>query len=103
MALPKACLPALSAAEYLAIERASDIRHEFLDGLVYAMAGESPDHSTICYNLAVSTGTQLKDKPCRGFSPNMKVKAGPSGLFAYPDLMIVCGQAKFQDEHGDVL
>ena len=42
MALPEAFLPAFSAAEYLAIERASEIRHEFLDGLVYAMAGESP-------------------------------------------------------------
>jgi Uma2 family endonuclease len=103
MALPQEFLPAITAEQYLELERTSEIRHEFLEGLVYAMAGESPDHSTICFNLAAITGPQLRDKPCRGFSPNMKVRAGLGGLYAYPDLMIVCGEAKFHDKHGDVL
>src|SRR5215813_1491951 len=103
MALPPQLLPAIPAEKYLELERASEIRHEFLDGLVYAMAGESPDHSTICFNLAAITGSQIKEKPCRGFSPNMKERAGIGGLYAYPDLMIVCGDAKFHDEQGDVL
>lgn len=103
MALPQQFLPAITAQQYLVLERASEIRHEFLDGLVYAMAGETPDHSTICFNLATTIGSQIREKPCRGFSPNMKVRAGLGGLFAYPDLMIVCGQAQFHDEHGDVL
>ena len=103
MALAENFLPSISPEQYLEIERHSEIRHEFLEGLVYAMAGETPDHSTICFNLATITGSQIKNKPCRGFSPNMKVRAGASGLFAYPDLMIVCGEAKFHDEHGDVL
>jgi len=93
----------LTTEEYLALERQSEIRHEFLDGFVYAMAGESPTHSTICFNLAVSVGSQLRDKPCRGFSPNMKVRAGEKGLYAYPDLMIVCGEPVSLDERGDVL
>ena len=99
MALPEQFLPAITAEQYLELERTSEIRHEFLDGLVYAMAGESPDHSTICFNLASAIGAQIRDKPCRGFSPNMKVRAGIGGLYAYPDLMIVCGN----DQHGDVL
>lgn len=103
MALPQQFLPSITAEQYLEIERASEIRHEFLDGLVYAMAGESPDHSRICFNLAAAIGAQLRNKPCEGFSPNMKVRAGLGGLYAYPDLMIVCGGAKFHDEHGDVL
>jgi len=104
MALPQQFLPTISAEQYLEIERFSETRHEFLDGVVYAMAGESPDHSTICFNLASIIGSQIRDKPCRGFSPNMKVRAGIGGLYAYPDLMIVCGEeAKFHDEHGDVL
>ena len=103
MALPQEYLPVLTGEEYLEIERFSEIRHEYLDGLVYAMAGESPDHSTICYNLNGITHAQLRNKPCRGFSPNMKVRAGLGGLYAYPDLMIVCGEAKFHDKHGDVL
>src|SRR6266480_8138424 len=103
MALPQQFLPTISAEQYLEIERFSETRHEFLDGVVYAMAGESPDHSTICFNLASIIGSQIRDKPCRGFSPNMKVRTGIGGLYAYPDLMIVCGKAMFHDEHGDVL
>src|SRR5438552_6841429 len=67
------------------------------------MAGESRDHSRICFNLAGIIQPQHKDTPCEGFSPNMKVRAGIGGLYAYPDLMIVCGEAKFHDEQGDVL
>src|SRR5712692_7895987 len=103
MALPQEYLPALTGEQYLEIERLSEIRHEFLDGLVYAMAGESRDHSRICFNLAGIIQPQLKGKPCEGFSPNMKVRAGIGGLYAYPDLMIVCGEAVFHDKHGDVL
>jgi Uma2 family endonuclease len=103
MALPHQFLPAITAEQYLQIERTSEIRHEFLDGLVFAMAGESPDHSTICFNLSTVLGAQIRHKPCRGFSPNMKVRTGLGDLYAYPDLMIVCGEAKFHDKHGDVL
>src|SRR5437667_1156359 len=103
MALPEQFLPAISAAQYLQLERVSEIRHEFLDGVMYAMAGESRDRSRICFNLAAIIGAQIRDKPYRGFSPNMKVRAGIGGLYAYPDLMIVCGEAKFHDKHGDVL
>lgn len=103
MPLPQAFLPAVTWEQYLELERPSEIRHEFLDGLVYAMAGESPDHSRICFNLTTTIGAQLRNKPCEGFSPNMKVRAGIGGLYAYPDLMIVCGEAQFHDQHGDVL
>src|SRR5437588_893412 len=103
MALPQQYLPALTAEKYLELERASAFRHEYLDGLMFAMAGESPDHSTICFNLAFITGSQTRDKPCRGFSPNMKVRTGLGDLYAYPDLMIVCGAPQFHDARGDVL
>lgn len=103
MALPQQFLPTIDAEQYLNFERGAEERHEFIDGVVYAMAGESPDHSTICFNLATSIGAQIRDKPCRGFSPNMKVRTGLGDLYAYPDLMIVCGEAQFHDQRGDVL
>lgn len=103
MALPQQFLPAFTAEQYLQLERASEMRHEFLDGLMYAMAGESRDHSRICFNLATEIGAQLKNGKCEGFSPNIKVRAGIGGLYAYPDLMIVCGEARFHDQQGDVL
>ncbi len=102
MSLPLA-MPVVTTREYLDIERRSEARHEYLDGMVYLMAGESPAHSTICFNLAVIVGEQLRGTPCRGFSPNMKVRAGEKGLYAYPDLAVVCGEPVFHDEHGDML
>jgi Uma2 family endonuclease len=102
MSLPKT-FPLFTPEDYLALERASEIRHEYLNGMVYAMAGESPEHSTICFNLSGIIHAQLKDKPCRGFSPNMKVRTDPSGLFAYPDLAVVCGEPLFHDDKRDVL
>jgi Uma2 family endonuclease len=102
MGLPKE-LPYFTPEEYLDIERESEIRHEYLDGYVYAMAGESPEHSLICFNLSVIVGLQLRGKPCQGYSPNMKVRTDPSDLFSYPDLAIVCGEPIYHDKRRDVL
>jgi len=102
MSLPRT-LPVFTAEEYLALERQSEIRHEFLDGTVYAMSGGRRAHSAICFNLAVSIGSQLRGTPCTGHSSDMKVRAGDASLFAYPDLTIVCGEPILHDDHGDVL
>jgi Uma2 family endonuclease len=100
-----------SAEEYLALERESEERHEYLDGEIYAMAGESPEHGAICTNLTRIISTQLLGSPCQVFSKDMKVRSGPTpkpgqttkGLYSYPDLLVVCGELKFHDEHRDVL
>jgi len=101
MALPRS--PHHSVDEYLAREREALTWHEYLDGQIYDMAGESLQHSRICINLAVEIGSQLKERECEALSPNMKVKAGDSGLFSYPDLTVVCGKPVFLDSHRDVL
>lgn len=95
--------PVFTIEKYLDFERFSPERHEFLDGNVYAMAGESPKHSTICFNLYGITHNQLRGKNCRGFSPNMKIATNERGLYSYPDLAIVCGQPIFHDQKSDVL
>lgn len=102
MGLPKE-LAYFTPEDYLYLERQSEIRHEYLDGHVYAMAGESPNHNIICFNLSVVVGSQLRNKPCRGFSPNMKVRTDPGDLFSYPDLTVVCGEPVYHDKRGDVL
>lgn len=102
MSLPYT-MPSFTPEEYLSLERAWDVRHEYLDGFVYAMAGESPAHSIICFNLNGILHPQLRGTRCRGFSPNMKVRAGERGLYAYPDLAVACGEPVFHDQHGDVL
>ncbi|MEA2176066.1 MAG: hypothetical protein QOD00_3658 [Blastocatellia bacterium] len=100
-----------SVEEYLALEREADERHEYLDGQIYAMAGESPEHGAICMNLSRIVSTQLLGKDCQAFSKDMKVRSGPirkpgqtmKGLFSYPDLLVVCGELKFHDQYRDVL
>ena len=97
--------------EYLALERESEERHEYLDGEIYAMAGESTQHADISVNLVRDVSTQLKGTPCRVWTKDSKVLSGPAikrsrstrGLFSYPDLVVVCGEPRFLDEHQDVL
>ncbi|MEK7724793.1 MAG: Uma2 family endonuclease [Acidobacteriota bacterium] len=95
--------PTVPVSEYLEMERMSEIRHEYLDGQVYMMAGESPRHSNICFNLYTAIGIRLRGKTCRGFSPNMKIATNNKGLYAYPDLAVVCGEPKYHDKKGDIL
>jgi len=97
--------------EYIAFERESEERHEYLDGLIYAMAGESNEHADISVNLVVELGSQLKGTPCRVWTKDSKVLSGPAirsyksvkGLFSYPDIVVVCGEPRFLDAHRDVL
>ena len=95
--------PIFSIESYLDFERVQTERHEFLDGSVYAMAGESPNHSTVCFNLNTIIGLQLRGRRCRGFSPNMKIATNEKGLYSYPDLAVVCGQPTFYDGTKDVI
>ncbi len=92
-----------SPKAYLELERQAETRHEFVDGIIYAMAGESLSHSQICVNLAGEVRAKLKGKDCQALSPNMKVRAESKGMFAYPDLTIVCGKPLFHDKQKDVL
>lgn len=89
--------------EYLELERKAATRHEFIDGIIYAMSGESLSHSQICINLAGEVRTALKGRTCQALSPNMKVRAAGKGMYAYPDLTVVCGEPLFHDEQRDVL
>lgn len=93
----------LSPEGYLELERESDVRHEYIDGRVFAMAGESLPHSQICMNLGGEVRSKLKGRSCQPLSPNMKVRTSTASLFAYPDLTIVCGEPEFHDTRKDVL
>lgn len=87
----------LTAAEYLAFDRASEIRHEFYAGEIFAMSGASVSHNAICWNLAVRLDPHLKGSGCRGFVNDMRVAIEATSLFTYPDLVVVCGEPRFLD------
>jgi Uma2 family endonuclease len=98
-----------TAAEYLAFERASDERHEWYDGVIYDMAGESPNHRRLRINLTRMLSTHLRGHPCEVFGSDTKVCSGPKlernlqGFFSYPDLGVVCPPERYHDEVQDVL
>lgn len=84
----------LTEAEYLHGEQFSDIKHEYIDGDVYAMAGASRNHERLSGNIFAALLTHLKDLRCEPFMSDIKVKA--DGHFFYPDVLVVC-----DDEQGD--
>jgi Uma2 family endonuclease len=88
--------------EYLELERADEFKSEYLDGQIYAMSGASLAHAGITFNLYGQIAAQLK-APCRGLSNDMKVRTSYDGLYAYHDLIVVCGEPVFHDKKGDVL
>jgi len=110
MAIPKP-KPRLTVDQYLAFERAAQDRHFYLDGEVFAMAGESDDHGVIAVNIVASLHGQLRGKPCGVRSKDIKVGSGlvpargssTSGAFSYPDVLVVCGEPEYHDAHRDIL
>ena len=95
--------PILTPQEYLAIERKAEFKSEFYDGEMFAMAGASWEHTFIKDNVARHAGNQLADGPCRVLTSDMRVKVDATGLYTYPDIVIVCTELKFEDKVFDTL
>ncbi len=91
MALPVA-KHRYTVAEYLELERASDVRHEYHDGEILAMAGGSVRHSRIASNTLVAIGAMLRGKPCQPHGSDLKVSIREESRFVYPDISIICGE-----------
>ncbi len=89
--------------EYLERERKTEFRSEYYNGEMFAMSGASKEHNIISTNLTWILESQLRDKPCQVFHSNLRVKVNPSGLYTYPDIIVVCGEQKFEDEELDTL
>src|SRR5688572_17230057 len=95
--------PLMSEAEYLEFERASETRHEFFRGEIFAMAGASEEHDMICQNLTLYLLPQVRKNGCRTHSGDMRLKVLATGLFTYPDFTIYCGDLKFTGDKPDTL
>lgn len=88
--------PRLSADAYLSGELKSDIRHEYVDGEVYAMAGAGESHNLIALNVAARLRGLVRGGPCRVFISDMKLRVAAWNAFYYPDVMVVCDAADAQ-------
>jgi|ERR1051325_643308 Uma2 family endonuclease len=85
--------------EYLAGEEISLVKHEYIDGIVYAMAGASKEHNSISLNIAVAFRSHLRGKPCRVFMSDVKAQIETAGkdTFYYPDVMVGCDSRDTHD------
>ncbi len=102
MGLP-ARVQKFTPAEYLELERKADYRSEYFNGEIFAMAGGTPRHSLLQTNLTGELRQPLKKKPCTVYNNDLRILIDQTGLYAYPDASIVCGELEFADGHKDMI
>ena len=90
--MPTAPVAQMSYSEYVVAEEASSLRHEFLNGGVFAMAGGTPEHGALAAAVMGELRTSLRGKPCRVFSSDLRIRVLETNLATYPDASVVCGR-----------
>ncbi|AGY59110.1 Uma2 family endonuclease [Gloeobacter kilaueensis] len=90
--LTKSKEPYFSADEYLQIEEQSPIKHEYVDGQLYALVGASQNHNTLAANLLSALMQHLRGSGCRVFMSDIKVRIEQRNRFFYPDVVVTCDQ-----------
>ena len=87
----------ITDAEYIEMEMASDVKHEYFDGEIYAMAGARGSHNTIAANLTIRIGINISGSPCAPYGSDQRVKIEETGMRTYPDLSIAW-EPEFENE-----
>lgn len=87
----------VSEQEYLDFEQASLRKHEYLDGEIYLMTGGTAAHNLLAVNVQSALHAQLRQRSCRVYNSDQRIKVMATGLHTYPDVTVVCGQAQFLD------
>jgi len=95
--------PGLTPEQYLALERTAAYKSEYFRGEVFAMAGASPTHVLIVANIVAVLHGQLRQRPCTVYATELRLKIHASGLYTYPDVVVVCGEPRFDDDQRDTL
>ena len=95
--------PRFTPEEYLALERKAERKSEYFNGEIFAMSGASPQHVLIVTNVVAELRGQLKTRPCTVYSTDLRLKVSAAGLYTYPDVIVVCGEPQFDDDHKDTL
>ena len=93
----------LTPEEYLDWERKSDTKHEYLRGEIIAMSGASREHSLIVTSISGELYIQLKEGICEVHTNDMRVRTHPETSYFYPDVVVVCGEPRFEDNAFDTL
>jgi Uma2 family endonuclease len=77
--------------DYLLLEESSNVKHEFFDGEIYAMAGGTPEHAAICARIISALTQGLAGRDCEVYTSDLRVRVQATGLASYPDVTVVCG------------
>ena len=93
----------MTYAEYLTLERASEVKHEYVNGEVYAMAGGTPDHGRLAMNVGGILRAALVGKPCAVFNSDVRVRIEATGRSTYPDPSVVCGRLARAEDDADAI
>lgn len=93
----------LTAEEYLFLERQAETKSEYIDGEMVAMTGGTSRHGLVTINLGAELRQHLKQRPCRVYSGDVRIKILAAGVYYYPDLSVVCGEPLFEDGNDDNL
>lgn len=92
MATPASRQPLLTVEDYLRLEEASSVRHEYVAGQIHALAGASRRHNRIALNMAARLMAAARGGPCRVYISDVKLRAAEDVIY-YPDVMVACGLA----------
>lgn len=84
--------------EYLRVDAESSVKHEFLDGMILAMAGGTPEHAALSAVITALLARQLDGKKCRVYSADLRVRVPATGFAGYPDVTVVCNQLERDPE-----
>ena len=85
--------------DYLDLEEASNVKHEYFAGEIYAMAGGTPEHAALAVAVSAALFDQLASGRCRVFSSDLRVRIRSTGLATYPDVTVVCGALETDPEN----
>ena len=93
----------LTPEQYLEIERKAEYKSQYYNGEMFAMAGARSPHNLITTNVTRELSQQLRPRPCLVYSSDQRVLVAPTGLYTYPDIVVVCGEPRFLDGQLDTL
>ena len=93
----------ITQQEYLELERQSETKNEYWNGEIYAMAGASKRHTLIAANVIASLHSRLKGHPCSVHTGDLRVKVSPTGLYTYPDAVVMCDNPQYDDRVQDTV
>ena len=100
---PTLAQPLVTPAEYLALERKSREKSEYVNGRVYAMSGASRLHNLIAGNVFGELRAKLRGRPCEAYVNDMRVKVQRTGMYTYPDVVALCEEPRLEDAELDTL